>query len=174
MLSVMQAMSQLAPILFNRHYYPQGAAHTSTHCYDSVSAGQLTAIDAMKTSLTLTWFTMVFYHIPLIDARHSEGLSKSRVDSSGRAAASSESNASPAATRQSVRVAGWSEEEEEMAALDVDEMDDLSEDDAKNRPPFASKTGRLAFLDAIFKVLSSADLLRQKGLSRRPHCATAG
>ena len=78
MLSVMQAMSQLAPILFHRHYYPQGASHLDALLWQCLAG--VDAIDAMKTSLTLTWFTMVFYHIPLIDARHSEGLSKSRVD----------------------------------------------------------------------------------------------
>ena len=157
MLSVMQAMSQLAPILFNRHYYPQGASHLDallTACLPGIDS-----IDAMKTSLTLTWFTMVFYHIPLIDARQSQGLSKSRVDRrdeprprvieriTSRFKAVSDSG-------------GVEREEEEVMAIDEME-EDLSEEDAKNAT-FHFEDWCVAFLDAIFKVLSSTDRYAKK------------
>ena len=158
MLSVMQAMSQLAPILFNRHYYPQGASHLDALLWQCLPG--VDAIDAMKTSLTLTWFTMVFYHIPLIDARQTEGLSKSRVDRAdepkprvieritSRFKAVSESG-------------GVEREEEQVMAMDEMEDEDLSEMDAKSAT-FRFDDWCLAFMDAIFKVLSSADRYAKK------------
>ena len=157
MLSVMQAMSQLAPILFNRHYYPQGASHLEpllSACLPGVDA-----IDAMKTSLTLTWFTMVFYHIPLIDARQSEGLSKSRVirNDEPRPRVIERITSRFKAVSDS---GGVEREEEDVQPMDEME-EDLSSEDARSAT-FHFEEWSVAFLDQIFKVLSSTDRYAKK------------
>ncbi|MCJ1297060.1 hypothetical protein MMC34_008629, partial [Xylographa carneopallida] len=156
MMSVMQAMSQLAPILFNRHYYPQGASHLDALLWQCLPG--IDSIDAMKTSLTLTWFTMVFYHIPLIDARQSGGLSKSRVDRNDEPRPRVLERIT--SRFKGVSDSGGVEQEEDAEAMD-DAEEDLSAEDAK-AATFRFEEWCLAFLDAVFKVLSATDRYAKK------------
>ena len=157
MLSIMQSLSQLSPILFHRHFFPQGASHLEPLLWACLPG--VDAIDAMKTSLTLTFFTVVFYHIPLIDARKTQSLRPARtphhdaphprvleritsrfVDVSDAAAVEREDVAPPHPMDE-----GEGEGEE-----------DVSEDDARSAT-FRFEDWSHAFLDSLFKVLSAAD-----------------
>ena len=152
MLSIMQSLSQLSPILFHRHFFPQGASHLDPLLWAALPG--VDAIDAMKTSLTLTFFTIVFYHVPFIDARKSQGLRAPRKPHPD----APHKRVLERITSRFVEVseAGAVEREErDVHPMDEDE-EDVSEDDARSAT-FRFEDWSFAFLDSVFKVLSAAD-----------------
>ena len=112
------------------------------------------AIDAMKTSLTLTFFSILFYNIPLVDARKSDSLRAPRINRSD----SARPRVVERITSRFVEVSdsgAVEREESDDRAMDED-GEDVSEDDARSAT-FRFEDWALSFLDSLFKVLSAAD-----------------
>jgi len=159
MLSVMQSMSNLATIIFHRKFWPQGAQHLDALLWACLPG--IDPIDPMKTSLTLTWFTVAFMHIPLIDARQSDGLSKSRIDRGDEAVKPVHEKIS--SKYKLASDAGGVEHEDDYNESDPMSVDDDvdAEDDARS-VTFRFEDWSLSFLDSLFKLLSSVDKFQKK------------
>eukprot|EP00475_Leptophrys_vorax_P024933 TRINITY_DN3462_c0_g1_i2.p1 TRINITY_DN3462_c0_g1~~TRINITY_DN3462_c0_g1_i2.p1 ORF type:complete len:945 (+),score=209.81 TRINITY_DN3462_c0_g1_i2:184-3018(+) len=67
MQSSIEALADIAPILLNRAIFPKGAAILESFLWQTLPG--VDPNDLMKSAATLTFYTMVFLHIPLISAR---------------------------------------------------------------------------------------------------------
>lgn len=65
-MSILQALTAIAQPLINRRIYPSGAIHLQQLM--SLTLPGIDSTDVFKTSYTLSWLTVLFYSMPLIEA----------------------------------------------------------------------------------------------------------